>query len=477
MRTFDNLLAFAPELWLLLGCLAVFLLARFRPGRWPQVVAFGTLALAFLALMTQFQSRITILDGAFLLDSYAMVVDVIVLATASLCVLLTMGDYLPGESRSSELAGFMLLAAVGALLAASAAEMVALLVGLELLAINLYMLAALARRGGDAAQAGLGYLVLGVAGTALMLYGLAVLYGLSGESRLSAVGHALRATGPRQPAVLLGLCLLLAGFAGKLGLTPVRWWTRRFDLGVPVPVLAFIASVGSLAAFGAFTRLLFSVFSQTGVPYGVVIGVAATVAMTGGNLLALAQTSIRRLLVYSSIAQGGYALVALTDLQHGGVTALLVMLAALAPTYICAFSAVIAYGRAVHSDAIKDLAGMSRTTPGVAIMLGIGLASLVGFPLLAGSFGKFFVLQAAVEGGFAWLAVVGVLNILLAALCYLRVIRVAFLDDPAYDVPPQRLDRPLQLAMGLSAAWVVAFGLLIGPVLTAAGFGQQALSH
>jgi NADH-quinone oxidoreductase subunit N len=205
MRTFDNLLAFAPELWLLLGCLAVFLLARFRPGRWPQVVAFGTLALAFLALMTQFQSRITILDGAFLLDSYAMVVDVIVLATASLCVLLTMGDYLPGESRSSELAGFMLLAAVGALLAASAAEMVALLVGLELLAINLYMLAALARRGGDAAQAGLGYLVLGVAGTALMLYGLAVLYGLSGESRLSAVGHALRATGPRQPAVLLGL--------------------------------------------------------------------------------------------------------------------------------------------------------------------------------------------------------------------------------------------------------------------------------
>jgi NADH-quinone oxidoreductase subunit N len=199
--------------------------------------------------------------------------------------------------------------------------------------------------------------------------------------------------------------------------------------------------------------------------------------MTGGNLLAVAQTSVRRLLVYSSIAQGGYALVALTDLKHGGVAALLVLLAALAPTYLCAFAAVIAYGRAVHSDAIKDLAGMSRTTPGVAVALGVGLASLVGVPLLAGSFGKLLVLQAAVEGGFAWLAIVGAVNLLLGALCYLRVIRVAFLEDPVYDVPPLGLDRPLQLAIGLSAATVVGFGLLMGPLLTAAGFGQQALSH
>ena len=477
MRTLDNLLAFAPELWLLVGTVAIFILARFRPGQWTPVVAFGTLAIAFLALMTQFQSKLTILDGAFLLDSYAMVLDVIVLATAAVCVLLTMGDYLPGETRGGELLGFMLLATLGALLAVSAAEMAALLVGLELLAVNLYLLAGLARRGGEAAQAGLGYLVLGVAGTALLLYGLALLYGLSGETRLSAVGQALRGVGRSQPAVLLALCLLLAGFAGKLGLIPVRWWTRRFELGVPLAVLAFVTAVGSLAAFGAFARMLFALFAPTTIAYGAVVAAVATIAMTGGNLLALAQTSVRRLLVYSSIAQGGYALVALTDLQHGGASALLVLLAALAPTYLCAFAAVIAYGRAVHSDAIRDLAGMSRTTPGVAIALGVGLASLVGVPLLAGSFGKLLVLQAAVEGGFAWLAVVGALNLLLGALCYLRVIRVAFLDEPVYDVPPRRLDRGLQLAMGVSVICVVGFGLLIGPVLTAADFGQRALSH
>ena len=477
MRSLDNLLAFAPELWLLLGAVAVFFLARFRPGRWTAVAAFGTLALAFLALMTQFQSKITILDGAFLLDSYAMVLEVIVLASAAVCILLTIGDYLPGEARGGELLGFMLFATLGALLVVSAAEMAALLVGLELLAVNLYLLAGLARRGGDAARAGLGYLVLGIAGTALLLYGLALLYGLTGESRFSALGQALRSLGRTQPAALLALCLLLIGFAGKLGLMPVRWWTQRFELGVPVALLAFITSVGTLAALGAFARLLVAAFASSTIASAAVVAAVATVAMTGGNLLALAQVSVRRLLIYSSIAQGGYALVALTDLQHGGVRALLVLLAALAPTYLCAFAAVIAYGRAVHSDAIKDLAGMSRTTPGVALALGVGLASLVGIPLLAGSFGKLLVLQAAVEGGFAWLAVVGVVNLLLGALCYLPVIRVAFLDDPVYDVPPLRLDWPVQLAIGVSAAAVVGFGLVLGPVLTAAGFGQQALSH
>ena len=476
MRTLDNLLTFAPELWLLLGAVAVFALSRLRPGPWPPVVAFASLALAFLALMTQFQSSFTILDGAFLLDRYAMVADVTVLGSAALCVLLAIGDYVPGDSRSSELAGFMLLATLGALLAASAAEMVALLVALELLAVNLYLLASLARRGGDAVQAGLGYLVLGVAGTATMLYGLALLYGLTGETRFSALGQALRAIGPRQPAVLLAICLLLVGFAGKLGLVPVRWWTRRFDLGVPVPVLAFTVSVGGLAAFAAFTRLL-HVFTSTSIPYAAVVAVVATLAMTAGNLVALAQTSVRRLLVYSGIAQGGYALVALTDLKAGGVSALLVLLVGLALTYICAFGAVIGYGRAVHSDSIRDLAGMSNTNPGLALALGLGLASLTGFPLLAGSFGKFLVIRAGMEAGFAWLAVVAVINLLLGAICYLRVMRVAFLEPPVYDVTHRPLDRPLQLAIGVGSVGVVAFGFLMGPLLTAAGYGQQALSH
>lgn len=475
--TLQNLLAFSPELWLLAGAIAVLLLARLNPGVSSTAVALGAVILALLALLTQFKSTITILDGAFLLDGYAIFLDVIILSAAAIALLLTVADIIPGESRSGELAGLLLLATIGAMLAVSAAEMVALLLALELLAVNLYLLASLARRGGDAARAGLGYLVLGVAGTAVLLYGLALLYGLTGETRLTAVGTALKAIGPKQPAVLLALSLLLVGFAGKLGLTPVRWWTRSFDLGVPMRVLAFVSSVGIVAGFGAFARLLWSTFSGTSVGYAAVLAAVAAIAMTAGNLLALAQTSVRRLLVYSTIAQGGFALAALVDLPRNGISAMLIFLAALALTNLCAFAAMIAYSRAVHSDAVRDLAGMVHATPGVAIVLGIGLASLIGFPPLAGFFGKFLVLQAVAEAGFSWLALVGVVNVLLAALCYLRVIRVAFLDDPVYEVVPRGFDRSLQLAMGVSAAGVVFLGAFLGPLLSAAGYGQHGLSH
>jgi NADH-quinone oxidoreductase subunit N len=477
MRTLDNLLAFSPELWLLAGTVAVFLLARLHLGVWTTTAAFGALALAFLALLTQFTSSLVILDGAFVLDRYAMFVDVIVLAAAAVTLLASAADVIPGEARGGEFAGFLLLATMGAMLVASAAEMVALILGLELLAVNLYLLAALARRGSDAAHAGLGYLIMGMAGSAVLLYGLALIYGLTGETRFVPAGLALRSIGPRQPAILLALSLLVVGFAGKLGMVPVRWWTRAFDRGVPLRVLALVSSVGVVAGFAGFTRLLSSTFNGSSVAFPVVLAVVAAVAMTAGNVLALAQTSVRRLLAYSTIAQAGYALAALVDLRHSGVSAVLIFLSALALTNLCAFAAMIAYSRAVHSDAIRDLAGMSHSTPGVAIAMGIALASLVGFPPLAGFFGKLFVLQAAVEGGFTWLALVGLVNVGLAALCYLRVLRVAFLDPPVYEVVPPSPDATLRAAFGLTAAGVVFFGLFLGPILTAAGYGQQALSH
>ncbi|HEY8677744.1 MAG TPA: NADH-quinone oxidoreductase subunit N [Candidatus Dormibacteraeota bacterium] len=477
MTTFGNLLAFSPELWLLSGAIIVFVLARLRPGVSSTAVGFATLAVAFLALLTQFGPTITILDGAFVLDRFALFLDVLLLATAAITLLVTLADVIPGESRSGELAAFLLLATLGAMLAVSAAEMVALFLALELLAVNLYLLAALARRGGDAAHAGLGYLVLGMAGSALLLYGLALIYGLTGETRLTAAGRALRVIGPDQPAVLLALTLIIAGFAGKLGLVPVRWWTRAFDRGVPLRVLTFISSAGIVAGFAAFTRLVSATFSGSTIAYASVIAVVAAVAMTGGNLLALTQTSVRRLLAYSSIAQGGYALAALVDLRHTGVSAVLIFLTALALTNLCAFAAVIAYARAVHSDVLSDLAGMARSTPALALGMALALASLIGLPPLAGFFGKFFVLQAAVDGGFAWLAVIGVVNVLLSALTYLRILRIAFFDSPVYEVAAPPLDGAIRVALGVSAAAVTFFGLFLGPLSSAASSGARALLH
>jgi len=199
--------------------------------------------------------------------------------------------------------------------------------------------------------------------------------------------------------------------------------------------------------------------------------------MTAGNLLALTQTSVRRLLAYSTIAQAGFALAALTNVKGTGISALLVFLVALALTSIGAYAAVIAYARSIHSDAIRDLAGMSRWSPGLAIALAVALLSFAGLPPTAGFFGKLLVLQATVYGGYAWLAVVAVVNIVLAALGYVRVVRTIFVDPPVFEVRPARLDRGIRVAVGLATAGVVLMGLLLGPLYSAATYARAALLH
>jgi len=477
VRTFGNLLAFSPELWLLGGAIVVFVLARFTSGAATTSVALITIVLAFFALATQFKQTLTILDGAFVLDGYAIVVDVVVLAATALVLLAGSADILPGETPSPALPGFVVLATLGAMLAASAAEMVALFVGLELLAVNLYVLAGLARRGPGASIAGFGYLTAGAASSGLLLYGLALLFGLTGETRLSVAGQVLAAGAPNQAAVMLTLSLLLGGFGLRMGLLPARWWTRGFEVGVPLRVIMFIESVGVVTAVAVFGRLAATTFSGTHIAYPAVIAGVAAVAMTAGNLLALTQTSVRRLVAYSTIAQAGFALAAFTNLKGNGITALLVFLVALALTSVGVFSAVIAYARSVHSDAIRDLAGMSRYSPRLAIALAVALLSLAGLPPVAGFFGKLLVLQAAVSGGFAWLAVVGAVNIVLGALGYLRVVRIIFVDPPVFEVTPARLGRGIQTALGLATAGTVFMGLLLGPLYAAATYGRNALIH
>jgi NADH-quinone oxidoreductase subunit N len=477
MRTFGNVLAFSPELWVLAGAIVVFLQSRVAPRTSTTTVALVSLVLAFLALATQFKQTTTILDGAFLLDGFAIFVQVVLLGAAALCLLASRADILPGESPAAAEPGFFLLATLGAMLATSAAEMVSLFLALELLAINLYVLMAMTRRGAGAIGAGLGYLVLGAASSATLLYGLALIFGLSGETRLPAAGQALAALRGSQPALLLALSLVLAGFALRMGMVPVRWWTRGFETGVPPRVTVFALSVGVVTAFAVFTRIAVSTFAGSHIPYAAVIAVVAALAMTAGNLLAITQSSVRRLLVYAGIAQAGYALVAFTDLKRAGIAALLVFLAALALTSVCAFATIIAYARAVHSDAIRDLAAMSRTTPGLAVALGLALISLAGLPPVAGFFGKLLVLQAAVDGGFAWLAVVGALNIVLAALGYVRILRIAVVDPPVFEVTPVRLGLPIRAAVLLSSAGIVFMGLFLGPLYAAASYARSAILH
>src|SRR2546428_2474606 len=295
----------------------VFLLARFAPGT-TTTAALVALVGAFLALATQFKQTITILDGAFTLDGFAVVVDVVILAAAALTLLASRADVLPGESPAPAVPGFFLLATLGALLAASAAEMVSVFLSLELLAVNIYILSALARRGAGAISASLGYLAVGAASSGLLLYGMALVFGLSGQTNLNAAGRALASVNPNQAAVLLALSLLLGGFAFRLGLLPVRWWTRGFEVGIPLRVVVFVETVGVVAAFAVFGRLAAGTFSGTRIAYPAVMAVVAAVAMTAGNLLAPTQTTLGRAPCHSALGPARVACMAFTDLQRGG---------------------------------------------------------------------------------------------------------------------------------------------------------------
>jgi NADH-quinone oxidoreductase subunit N len=477
MRTFGNLLAFSPELWLLLGAIVVFALARFVAASTSTAIGLITVALAFLALTTQFKQTITILDGVFLLDGYAIVIDVLILAAAALALLASRADVLPGEGEQAASPGFYLLATLGAMLAASAAEMVSLFIALELLAVSLYLVAALTRRGYAGMAASLGYLAIGVASSGLLLYGLALLFGFTGNTQLRAAGAALAQVKPDEAAVMLLLSLLIGGFAVRIGLIPIRWWVRGFEVGVTLRGVLFIESVGVVAGLAVLGRLLASTFAGTRIPYAALIAGLAAAAMTAGNVLAVTQNSLRRMLVFSSVAQAGFALMAFTDVKRVGLSALVVFLVASVLTTIAAYASVIGYSRSVHSDAVRDLAGMSRWSPGLALALALALLSLAGMPPLAGFLGKLLLIQAAVDGGFTWLAIIAAFNIVIGALGYLRVIRAAFIEPPVYEVQPVRLDAGIRTALGAACIGVVFMGLVLEPLYRAASYGSAALLH
>jgi NADH-quinone oxidoreductase subunit N len=478
VKTFGNLLVFSPELWLLAGAVVVLALGRGQAEARPGVVlALLAVVGAFFALATQLRSTLLILDGAFVLDGYAKFFDMVFLAAAALILVMTLTSAGAGDGPGASFPAFLLLATLGALLAASAAEMVSLFLGLELLSTGIVLVAVLGRRGAGSAQAGIIYLITSLAGSAVLLYGLAVTYGLTGQTNLRAVGAALSERSPSDPALLLALVLLIAGFALMLGFVPFHWWLAESFQGAPLPALAFVSSVGIGAAFAVFGRLMQSAFAPTKVGFPIVLAVLAAATMTYASLAALSQTSIRRLLAYLTIAQVGYGLAAVAAVQRGGANALLLFVLTLAISNLGACWGLLAYSQGIESDRLADLTGMSRFAPTLALIGALSLASIAGLPPLAGFFGKVFVLQAAVQAGLGWLAVVALANLLLLAFAVIRVMRVAYLDPPTFEIDPIAMGRPVMAGLGVTAAAVVALAIFLGPLYAAASAGASTLGH
>jgi NADH-quinone oxidoreductase subunit N len=430
-----------PEGILLLGalaCCAVAALSR-RTGvaafRWMSgltLVAAGLSSLVYLRGMPG--NGYLAYSGGLVVDRFAVFLVPTMCAFALFTVASgeALGDRI--RSHAGEYHALVLLATLGAALLVSAREMIAFYIALELLSVSLYILVGIVKTERRGSEAAFKYLVIGAASSAVLLYGLAIIYGITGTTDLIGVGAALKQT---TPASALGFTLILVGLCFKLGAVPFHQWVPDVYEGAPAPVSGLIATLSKTAGFAIIARVVVTAFPTSSSNWTALLAVVAAASMVWGNVVALAQRNIKRLLAYSSIGQAGFILMGLLAFrpEQQGIGAMLFYLFTYGITVVGIF-AVVAYLDAAGVPAeIDAYRGLSRRSPLLAATLGLGMVSLVGIPPLVGFFSKFFVFQAAAIAGYAWLVLLAVFMTVVSAGYYLRVVRVLFVDAPAEDAP------------------------------------------
>lgn len=407
------------------------------------------------------------LGGMVRHDTLAQIFRSMILLAAAITCLISAD--VPRVGRRGDYYAIVIAATLGMCLMSAASDLIMVLIALETTSISLYLLVGFLRGDAKSAEAGVKYFLFGAFSSAVLLYGLSLLYGFAGQTNIYGLSGALAAAGLEPGHVLLVLVMVLVGFGFKVSAVPFHFWTPDVYEGAPTPITAFI-SVGSKAAsFALLLRFFLAVFPTYEEYWVVVIAVLATFTMTLGNLLALVQRNIKRMLAYSSIAQAGYALIGVAavaadnSLGSGAVVFYMFMYTL---TNLAAFTIVILVERVTGGDQIADLAGLHQRAPRLALAMFLALLSLGGIPPLAGFAGKLFLFSAAVDAGMVWLAVVGVINALVSLYYYLVVAKVMYVDQPAHADKAIAVSRPYVYSLVVTVVGMVLLGtIFIGPWL------------
>ncbi len=374
-------------------------------------------------------------------DGYALFFNLVFLVTAGLSLLIAI-DYLgQHDMQRGEYYALLLFSTSGMMLMAAATDLIVVFLGLEIMSISLYILAGFNGRQLASAEAAMKYFILGAFASAFFLYGAALTYGAAGTTNLGQIGAWLAGSGMlRNPDLmaLVGLGLLLVGFAFKVAAVPFQWWTPDVYQGAPTSVTAFMSVGAKGAGFAALIRVLHFAFGDLAYAgdWALAAAVLAVLSMTVGNLVALAQTDVKRMLGYSSIAHAGYILVGVAAVSQSGVRSVLFYLLAYAFMNVGAFAvACVLERRGEFSTTLRDYAGLSQREPLLAAAMAVFMLSLMGMPPLVGFWGKLFVFRAAVEAGLSWLAIVGVINSAISAFYYLGIVVQMYMRGPAEYTP------------------------------------------
>lgn len=417
----------------------------------------------------------TAFGGTLALDEFA-VFFYFLFAGITATVVLASIDWVNREGRGQgEYYALVLTTCGGLMFLASSRDLITIFLALELSSIPQYILAGWGKDE-KSSEAGLKYLLLGAIASCLLLYGMALLYGVTGTTMLPEIAASIEADGDGYRALLvLAAVLLIAGFGFKMAVVPFQMWVPDVYQGAPTPVAAFLSVGSKAAAFAVVTRIFFEALGSDFLSddWSMIFAIIAAVSMTLGNLMAIVQTDIKRMLGYSSVAQAGTFMIGLAAISVAddeftrGASGVLFFTAAYAFTNLGAFTAIIAISQKIGSDQIKDYAGMWKRSPFLTLALAFCLVSLTGIPPTAGFFAKIYIFDAGIRADLAWLVIIGVLNTVLSGFYYLSVARQMFLGD-ADDDRTIRTTPSIGMALGASIAGVLVFGIVPMPLLDAA---------
>lgn len=457
----QQLTALGPEIYLTGGIFFLIFAGLFGGVRSNGLVMVG--AIAILAVAAKFlgnidPSRHIVLNGMFIDDGFARFVKYIILASSFIALAMAW-PYLKAKGRAIfEYPILVLLAVLGMMLMVSAHNLLALYMGLELQSLALYVLAAFNRDDPKSSEAGMKYFVLGALSSGLLLFGSSLLYGMSGTLDFDGLQKFFAVNNTPLEAIT-ALVFILGALAFKISAVPFHMWTPDVYEGAPTPVTAFFAAAPKVAALALLTRVLFVPLHGMTHDWQQVLMFLALGSMIIGGFAAIMQTSIKRLMAYSSIAHVGYALVGLTAGTPDGVQGMLVYLAIYFLNTLGVFGVILCLRRnGAAVDTIADLAGLSRSRPLLALAMTIFMFSLAGVPPLAGFYGKFYVFMAAIDAKLYPLAIIGVLTSAVACFYYLRVIKLMYFDElrePIDQVP----EWALRVVVSVAAVYMVLFGL------------------
>ncbi|WP_137391354.1 NADH-quinone oxidoreductase subunit NuoN [Rhodoligotrophos defluvii] len=477
-----DILAVLPELVLAVGSMALLMLAVFR--RDDPVDLVSSLAIVLLGLvgavilLHEPALRRVAFGGSIVTDAFGSFMKILAIFGSAAAILLSV-QFVKGERMMrSEFPVLILLSTLGMLVLISANDLIAVYLGLEMMSLALYVLAAINRDSARSSEAGLKYFVLGALSSGMLLYGASLIYGFTGTVSFEGIRNAVAASEGAHTAtmigLLIGLCFMIAGFAFKTSLVPFHMWTPDVYQGAPTPVTAFFASAPKVAAAAVFMRALIVPFAEITPDWQQIVVFLSIASMALGSFGAIGQTSIKRLMAYSSIANMGYAMIGLAAGGVAGVQSLIIYMAIYLFMTLGSFAVIIAMRRAGEPvDTIADLAGLARQNSGMAFVMAAMMFSLAGIPPLAGFFAKFFVFAAAVKSGLIALAIIGVVTSVVGAYYYLRIVKVMYFDEPAEKFSP--VTGEVKLVMALSTVVILGFVFFARPVLTAAEAAAASL--